>query len=165
MSSPPHILAAGTKAELGQTLPLGAPPPTLAASSHSERGSSTCTPSTRSTRPAPLLSAGLLRACPSLCQVILGVGVPRASQRSSKGAPGISDSSAGWPESSMWGGSARHPTPGSEHWGLGPLPSPTIQMLTAGAATNRRVAVVLGAWDHVLCFKSNKATVGRDRHN
>jgi hypothetical protein len=50
------------------------------------------------------------------------------------GAPGVSDSSAGWPESLMWGGSARH-QPGSAvtevlgAWGC----TPPIQRLTSGS--------------------------------
>lgn len=109
-----------TEEEISQTLPgaagpLPSPPPD---SSHRGLDGSTCTASTRSRRPAPPRASWLCRACPSLCQVMLGAGVPRASQRSSKGKPGVSDSSAG-PESSMWGGSAKHPTLG-QLWGLCP---------------------------------------------
>lgn len=100
-----------TEEELGQLcqVPLGPPLPT-ASLLPQQRGRSTCTPSTRRACPALLLSSGLLRACPSLCQVMLGWGVPWALQWSSKGVPGVSDSSAVWSESLIWGGSARHPT-------------------------------------------------------
>lgn len=77
---------------------------------------------TRSTRPAWLLFSTLLRACPSLCQVMLGGGMPRASHRSSRWAPGVRDSSEVWPDPSMWGGSARCP-PWVSFYFSPPLPS------------------------------------------
>lgn len=106
----------------GPSLLLPSPSP-----SAQRRSSRTCASATRSTL---LPSSGLPRACPSLCQVMLGGGVPWAAQRSSKGAPRVSNSSAGWPESSMWGGSARHPArvchmPGAGSCDSSPSPPPS----------------------------------------
>lgn len=134
-----HILTPPNFARCCWVPPLPLPFPDA---SHSGQDRRTCTASTRSSRPAPFPSR-LLRGCPSLCQVMLGEGVPRASQRSSKGAPGGSSSSAGWPESSMWGGSTKRRTPG-QLWGLRPEHFPTIQMLAAAGVTYGQVGTGAG---------------------